>query len=107
MALRIVIDGDRCVGSGNCLYWAPATFDLGDDGISVVVDPGGDDDDRIRVAEEGCPTRAITVDSVHRDGQDDRDEWDGQDGHAPASRAPHGAQEKIENQGGSHADRTD
>jgi ferredoxin len=71
VALRIVIDGDRCVGSGNCLYWAPATFDLGDDGISVVVDPGGDDEDRIRVAEEGCPTRAITVDSVHQDGQND------------------------------------
>ena len=59
MTVRIVIDRDRCVGSGNCLYWAPATFDLGDDGISVVVDPQGDDDDRIRVAVEGCPTRAL------------------------------------------------
>ena len=64
MALRIVIDRDRCVGSGNCLYWAPATFDLGDDGISVVVDPGGDDEDRIRVAADGCPAGAITVESV-------------------------------------------
>ncbi len=61
MTLRIVIDPERCVGSGNCLYWAPHTFDLGDDGVSTVVDPAGDDEERIRVAAEGCPTRAITV----------------------------------------------
>jgi ferredoxin len=61
MALRIVIDRERCVGSGNCLYWAPGTFDLDDDGVSVVVHPDGDDEDRIRVAAEGCPTRAISL----------------------------------------------
>jgi len=61
VAIRIVIDRERCVGSGNCLYWAPGTFDLGDDGISMVVDPSGDDEDRIRVAAEGCPTRAISL----------------------------------------------
>jgi len=61
VAVRIVIDRDRCVGSGNCLYWAPGTFDLDDDGISIVVDPRGDDEDRIRVAAEGCPTRALTL----------------------------------------------
>ena len=61
MALRIVIDRDRCVGSGNCLYWAPGTFDLDDDGVSTGVDPQGDDEERIRVAAEGCPTRAISV----------------------------------------------
>lgn len=61
---RIVIDRDRCVGSGNCLFWAPATFDLDDGGTSVVVDPAGDDEDRIRVAVDGCPTRAITLEIV-------------------------------------------
>jgi ferredoxin len=61
---RIVIDRDRCVGSGNCLFWAPATFDLDDGGTSVVVDPAGDDQDRIRVAVDGCPTRAITLEPV-------------------------------------------
>jgi ferredoxin len=95
VALRIVIDGDRCIGSGNCLYWAPATFELGDDGIALVLDPGGDDEDRIRVAVEGCPTRAITVDPGGRDRSD------------AVSRAQHGEQEKIEDQGSSHADRTD
>jgi ferredoxin len=52
------------VGSGNCLFWAPATFDLDDGGTSVVVDPAGDDQDRIRVAVDGCPTRAITLELV-------------------------------------------
>ncbi len=59
--LRIEIDRDRCVGSGNCVFWAPGTFDLDDDGQSVVVDPTGDPDDRIRVAVEGCPSKAISV----------------------------------------------
>lgn len=62
--IRIEIDRDRCVGSGNCVFWAPATFDLDDDGQSVVVDPTGDPDDRIWVAVEGCPSKAISVVSV-------------------------------------------
>jgi ferredoxin len=59
--IRIAIDRDRCIGSGNCLFWAPGTFDLGDDGIAMVIDAEGDAEDRIRVAADGCPTRAISV----------------------------------------------
>ncbi|MGO8873076.1 MAG: ferredoxin [Acidimicrobiales bacterium] len=62
--IRIEVDRERCVGSGNCLFWAPGTFTLDDDGISVVIDPSGDDEDRILVAAEGCPTRAISVERV-------------------------------------------
>ena len=62
--LRIIIDRDRCVGSGNCAFWAPATFDIDVEGLSVVVDPTGDDDDRIRVAAEGCPSKAITIEPL-------------------------------------------
>ncbi len=58
---RIEIDRDRCVGSGNCLFWAPNTFDLDDGGTAVVTDPDGDGEDLARVAADGCPTRAITV----------------------------------------------
>ncbi len=70
MALRVVIDRERCVGSGNCLYWAPGTFDLDDDGVSTVIDPDGDDEDRIRVAVEGCPTRAISLEDRGGPGAD-------------------------------------
>ena len=59
--IRIEIDRDKCVGSGNCLFWAPGTFDLDDEGQSVVVDPSGDPEDRIRVAAEGCPSKAIPL----------------------------------------------
>jgi ferredoxin len=66
MAVEINIDREKCMGSGNCSFWAPATFDLDDDGVAMVVDPNGDDDDKIVLAAQGCPTQAI---SVWRDGQ--------------------------------------
>jgi len=59
--LRIEIDPEKCMGSGNCSFWAPATFDLGADGIAYVLDPEGDDDDKILLAAQGCPTQAIAI----------------------------------------------
>jgi ferredoxin len=61
MPTRITIDRERCIGSGNCGWWAPNTFDLDDDGVSFVVDPAGDDDDKITNAAAGCPTGAIAL----------------------------------------------
>ena len=59
--MKVTIDPARCSGSGNCCYWAPDVFDLGDDGIAVVVgDPEGDAE-RVRVAAQHCPTSAITT----------------------------------------------
>ncbi len=49
------------MGSGNCHFWAATTFDLGDDGRVVVLDPDADDEEQLRVAAEGCPVGAITV----------------------------------------------
>jgi len=63
--LDVRIDWDRCMGSGNCLFWAPDTFDLSDDGHAVVIDAGATDEVRLRVAAEGCPVGAI---SLWRDG---------------------------------------
>jgi ferredoxin len=61
VALRIEIDKEKCMGSGNCSFWAPGTFDLGDDGIACVIDPGGDPVDKVLLAASGCPTQAIEV----------------------------------------------
>lgn len=58
---EIQIDRDKCMGSGNCGWWAPATFDLDDDGFAIVTDPAGDDDERLRNAARGCPTGAIEI----------------------------------------------
>src|SRR5438093_5277180 len=49
-AIEIHIDREKCMGSGNCSYWAPGVFDLDDDGIAVVVgDPAGHED-RVELA---------------------------------------------------------
>ncbi len=59
--LDVEIDRGRCMGSGNCVFLAPETFDLADDGHAVVVDPGATDESRLRVAAEGCPVGAISL----------------------------------------------
>ncbi len=64
MTLRIEIDREACMGSGNCVFWAPGVFELDDDGIAVVADPDAAGEDRVQLAADGCPTKAI---SLHRD----------------------------------------
>ncbi|HEY8058321.1 MAG TPA: ferredoxin [Acidimicrobiales bacterium] len=59
--MEIRIEVERCMGSGNCAFWAPATFDIGEDNIAFVIDPEGDSEDKIRNAAEGCPTQAIIL----------------------------------------------
>jgi ferredoxin len=68
---RIVVDRERCIGSGNCCFYAPNTFDLDDELKSVVIDPGGDDTADVRAAVEGCPVNAI---SIHDDAGNRPDE---------------------------------
>jgi len=61
--VKITVDQDRCVGSAYCQRIAPATFDLGDDGIAVVLDPdaAGTDHSAVREAETACPAMAISI----------------------------------------------
>ena len=61
MALRIEVDRDKCMGSGNCAFHAPNTFDIDDELKVVVLDPEGDPDDKLRNAVEGCPTDALRI----------------------------------------------
>jgi ferredoxin len=66
VALDIQIDREACMGSGNCGFWAPGVFDLDDDGIAIVLDPGAQPDEKIVLAGQGCPTQAI---AIFRDGE--------------------------------------
>jgi ferredoxin len=59
--LDIRIDRERCMGSGNCMFWAPESFDLAEDGHAVVLDASATDEERLRVAAEGCPVGAISL----------------------------------------------
>ena len=52
---EIRIDAERCMGSGNCLFWAPETFDLGEAGHAVVLDPAATDEEKIRIAAARLP----------------------------------------------------
>ena len=59
--IEIVINRELCMGSGNCAFWAPGVFDLGDDGVAIVLDVNAQPEDKVIMAAEGCPTQAITV----------------------------------------------
>ena len=59
--MRIEADRERCMGSGNCAFHAPATFDVDDELKVVVLDPEGDPPEKIQIAVEGCPTAALRL----------------------------------------------
>lgn len=61
MTVRIEIDRERCMGSGVCIAYAPATFAHDHATKAVVVDSTGDPVEAIRTAVEGCPTGALTI----------------------------------------------
>ena len=61
VSLRIEVDRESCMASGNCSMWAPGVFDHDDAGIAAVVDPAGEDDDTVLLAARNCPKAAIAV----------------------------------------------
>jgi ferredoxin len=58
--LIIEVDDELCVSSQNCLYSAPATFELGDEGAQVLPEPH-DDAEAVIDAGRNCPQGAIAV----------------------------------------------
>jgi ferredoxin len=60
---RVVVDRDRCVGSGSCEALAPDVFEVDDDGVLALLRPEPADDQlaEIRDALQACPTRALTL----------------------------------------------
>lgn len=60
---RVEVDGDRCASTGGCEALAPAVFQMGEDGVLVVLRPEPDDRDLpdVRTAVRTCPTRALTL----------------------------------------------
>lgn len=65
-AREIRVDRTRCMGSGQCCWYAPNTFDIDDDSVAVVVDHQGDPEEAIRTATESCPTGALSIVEVGR-----------------------------------------
>ncbi|MEK2478036.1 ferredoxin [Streptomyces noursei] len=62
--MRVTVDRDRCVASGQCAVIAPAVFDQGEeDGLVVVLDhaPSPEQKPELEEAAFVCPARAIAL----------------------------------------------
>jgi ferredoxin len=62
--MKVTVDQDKCVASGQCVLAAGDVFDQRDeDGIVVLLapDPPAERADDVRRAAALCPARAITV----------------------------------------------
>jgi ferredoxin len=57
--IQVSVDRDRCVGSGNCEFWAPGLFQVGDDGYAAVVGDAAQHAEAAELATKNCPTDAI------------------------------------------------
>ncbi|MEV4630641.1 ferredoxin [Micromonospora sp. NPDC049523] len=62
--MKVTIDQDKCVASGQCVTAATAVFDQRDeDGVVVLLDPDPAEEfaDDVRHAAAVCPALAITL----------------------------------------------
>jgi ferredoxin len=59
--LKVSVDRDLCIGSGNCANLAPRAFALDEQQISVVIDPEAATEEQLRAAERSCPVGAILL----------------------------------------------
>jgi ferredoxin len=61
--MRVIVDQDACISSGQCVLTVPAVFDQNDDGVVVLLDecPPTELHDAVRQAAALCPALAITV----------------------------------------------
>jgi ferredoxin len=59
-----IIDRQACMGSGNCVYWAPEVFDLDDEGVAIVFGDLAGHEERVRLAAANCPTAAIHLEGA-------------------------------------------
>ena len=67
MTYIVSIDQSRCIGAGNCVHIAPTVFQLDEENIAYLLDPGSVDDETMLDAARSCPTNAIYLDT--EDGQ--------------------------------------
>jgi ferredoxin len=59
--LEVEVDQSVCIGAGECVRVAAATFALDEDGLAVVLDPTATDEQTLLAAERSCPTGALRV----------------------------------------------
>ena len=63
--MRLKVDAERCIGSGQCVMIASEVFDQDEDDGTVVVLVGEvarEQEDDVRAAIASCPARVIRID---------------------------------------------
>ena len=58
---EIRVDRSLCMGSGQCCWYAPNTFDQDDETVAIVIDPAGRPGRGHQGRREACPTRALSI----------------------------------------------
>lgn len=63
--MKVSVDSDYCAGHGACVDTCPEVFSIGPGGFAVVSfdEIPAEYHERVRRAEDECPTQAIEVDS--------------------------------------------
>ena len=61
--MKVIVEADKCVASGQCVLLAPGVFDQDDNGIIMLLTDTPADDDRqlVRDAVRVCPAAVITA----------------------------------------------
>ena len=61
--MQITVDFDMCAATGGCVNQAPEVFEIRDDGFLYVLqeNPNESLQDKVKLAEDLCPTGAITI----------------------------------------------
>ena len=62
MTLRVSIDRDLCIGSGNCVHLSHGAIELDDYDVAEVRDTEAATPEQLRMAQRSCPTAAIAID---------------------------------------------
>ncbi len=63
--MKVIVDQEKCVGSGQCVMLSEAVFDQRDeDGVVVLLqdEPAQDQHEAVREAARVCPALAIRID---------------------------------------------
>ncbi|MFG2133664.1 ferredoxin [Streptomyces sp. NPDC048751] len=61
--MKVELEADKCVASGQCVVAAMEVFDQDDDGIAILLDerPAAEHLDQVREAVAVCPAAAIRL----------------------------------------------